>query len=202
MKKFRFSLLFAFILPLTLSWGIALYAGKISLLYLVPFIAVLNELFFLNEVSDNRSRDKGILSAVVISSTISVLMYFAGTLENNVGMIFIGCLLVVLGGGLRTWAKAALGIHFSHTLRILDGHKLINYGLFRFIRHPAYSGTIMLMAGFGCFLHLDAALLCFLVFFILAMRRIENEEEMMEASFGHKYLLYRKSSWKLFPFII
>lgn len=202
MKKFRFSLLFAFILPLTLSWGVALYAGKNTFLYPVAFMAELNELFFLKEISDNRSRDKGILSAMVISSTISVLMYFENIFDNNSAMILIGCLLVLLGCILRTWAKVTLGIHFSHTLRVLDGHKLITYGLFRFIRHPAYSGTIMLMAGFGCFLHPDAGLLCFLIFFILAMRRIENEEEMMKTSFGHQYSLYKKSSWKLFPFVI
>ena len=202
MKKFRFSLLFAFIVPLSLSWGIAIYTDKSSIFYLVAFMAVLNELFFLNEISDNYSHDKGNLSAVVISSTISVLIYFASPVENNAAMLFIGCLMVLLGCVLRTWAKATLGIHFSHTLRVLDGHKLINYGLFKFIRHPAYSGTIMLMAGFGCFLHPNAALLCFLVFFILALRRIENEEEMMEASFGYQYSLYRKSSWKLFPFVI
>ncbi|GKW40889.1 isoprenylcysteine carboxylmethyltransferase family protein [Pectobacterium parvum] len=202
MKKFRLSLLFAFILPLTFSLGLALYVGKNTLLYPVAFIAVLNEIFFLKEISDNRSRDKGMLSAVVISSTISVLMYFSSTVESPQAMILTGGLLVLLGCVLRTWAKVTLGIHFSHTLRVLDGHKLINYGLFRFIRHPAYSGTILLMTGFGCFLHLDAALLCFFVFFILAMRRIENEEEMMKQSFGHQYSLYRKYSWKLFPFVI
>ncbi|MFP1918332.1 methyltransferase family protein [Lonsdalea quercina] len=202
MKKFRLSLLFSFLLPLTFSLGLALYAGKNTLLYSVAFMAVLNEIFFLKEMSDNRSRDKGILSAVVISSTISILMYFSSTVENTQTMILPGGLLVLLGCTLRTWAKVTLGIHFSHTLRILEGHKLINYGLFRFIRHPAYSGTILLMAGFGCFLHLHAALLCFFVFFILAMRRIENEEEMMKESFGHQYSLYRKSSWKLFPFVI
>lgn len=202
MKKFRFSLLFAFLFPLALSLGFACYAGKNILLYPVAFIAVINELIFLKEVSDNRSRDKGILSALVISSTISVLMYFAASVEHTEAMILTGCLLVLLGCIIRTWAKVTLGIHFSHTLRVLDGHKLINYGLFRFIRHPAYSGTILLMAGFGCFLHPDAALLCFFVFFILAMRRIENEEEMMKESFGHRYSLFSKYSWKLFPFVI
>ncbi|CAK8741513.1 hypothetical protein SODG_004856 [Sodalis praecaptivus] len=164
MKKFRFLLLFAFMLPLALSLGLALYTDKNTLLYLLAYVAVLNELFFLNEVSDDRSRDKGILSALVVSSTISVLIYFASDIESTKAFLLTGCLLVLIGCVLRTWAKVTLRIHFSHTLRVLEGHKIISCGLFRFIRHPAYCGTIFLMVGFGFLLHPIIALFCFFVF--------------------------------------
>ncbi|MEI2266237.1 methyltransferase family protein [Erwinia sp. CGal63] len=202
MKKFRFSLLFAFLTPLLVSLVAAVYLHRELFLYPAALLAVLNELLFLREVSDAQSRDKGILSAVVISSTIAVLIYFSGSFPHTEPQLWAGALLVLLGCVLRTWAKITLGVHFSHTLRVITDHQLINHGLFRFIRHPAYSGTILLMAGFGCFLHPDAALLSFFIFFILAMRRIENEEEMMNASFGQQYTLYKRYSWKLFPFII
>ncbi|MCT2386075.1 methyltransferase family protein [Erwinia pyrifoliae] len=202
MKKFRFSLMFAFLIPLSISLGMTLYYGKSTLLYPIAFLAVINELFFLKEIDNSSSRDRGIISAVIISSTIGTLICFSHPDSPLFPTHSAGLLLVVMGCILRTWAKVTLGIHFSHTLRVLNNHKLINYGLFRFIRHPAYSGTILLMAGFGYFVHPNVALFCFLIFFILAMRRIDNEEEMMKESFGQQYLLYKKYSWKLFPFII
>lgn len=202
MKGYRFSLFFSFLIPYIISLSLTLYSEQDILLYLVAFVAILNELFFLKEISDGRSRDKGVVSAIIISSTISTIVYFSSSIAPQPVQLLTGVILILFGCILRTWAKMTLGIHFSHTLRVLKEHKLINHGLFRFIRHPAYSGTILLMTGFGFFLHSNVALICFFIFFILAMHRIENEEEMMEASFGRQYLLYRKYSWKLFPFII
>ena len=205
MKKLSESLLFIFFITIILSWIFVTTHNNEHynfLPYAVAFIAVVNELCFLNEISDDHAKDKGLISGFVISVTVSILVYFTSIHTINTLWAGVGVVLILIGCILRTWAKIVLGHYFSHTLRVLENHKLINHSIFKFIRHPAYSGTILLMSGFGFLFHLHAGIICFLTFFILAVRRIDIEEEMMNTFFGQQYLDYKKKSWKLFPFII
>ncbi|CDM91329.1 methyltransferase family protein [Xenorhabdus bovienii] len=203
MRKFRYFLFIIFLIPIIISWWSSYLSGyRNTVPYFVASIAVLNELFFLNEVSNVKSKDQGIVSALVVSALMSLLLYFSAGRAVMYLHLLLSTVLILIGSGMRTLSKITLGIYFSHTLRIINNHKLINHGVFRLIRHPAYSGTIIIMSGFGFFVSISMGLVCFFIFFILSMRRIESEENMMMEKFGSEYLDYRKNTWKLFPFII
>ncbi|MBI5548416.1 MAG: isoprenylcysteine carboxylmethyltransferase family protein, partial [Deltaproteobacteria bacterium] len=71
----------------------------------------------------------------------------------------MGATLLLLGIGFRLWAVRTLGAHYSHQVRLLEGHRLIESGPYRWLRHPAYAG--MLLAHLGllvCFPNLVALL--------------------------------------------
>ena len=58
-----------------------------------------------------------------------------------------GTILFASGAFLRIWAVHELGDFYSHRVQILDAHKIVRTGPYRWLRHPAYTG--MLMAHFG-----------------------------------------------------
>jgi protein-S-isoprenylcysteine O-methyltransferase Ste14 len=202
MKKYRYSLLFLFSLPMAVSYIFCLKMEQNCNIYILLAIALVNESIFLNEISDYRSKDKGLLSAFFISITISLIVFISS--ENSIPLyrVIISSLLIVFGCALRTYSKFVLGLYFSHTLRIVNDHKLIETGLFKYIRHPAYTGTICLMSGFCLLLNVYFAIFFFMVFVSLALARIKNEESMMQKEFGNVYSIYKLKTWKLFPFII
>ncbi|KAL4243984.1 Protein-S-isoprenylcysteine O-methyltransferase [Abortiporus biennis] len=59
----------------------------------------------------------------------------------------ISSLLIILGGFLRLQCYRTLGQYFTMQLAIRQDHKLITHGPYSIVRHPSYTGGIMLWAG-------------------------------------------------------
>lgn len=62
-------------------------------------------------------------------------------------LFFAGWLLIVSGGLIRFLCYRALGNMFTFQLGIRKDHKLVTSGLYSIVRHPSYSGSIMLALG-------------------------------------------------------
>ncbi|KAI0759692.1 hypothetical protein BD413DRAFT_456488, partial [Trametes elegans] len=59
----------------------------------------------------------------------------------------IGTALVVAGTVIRMWSYRALGALFTFEVVIKDDHRLITWGPYKHVRHPAYSGLALLLVG-------------------------------------------------------
>ncbi|WP_263139087.1 isoprenylcysteine carboxylmethyltransferase family protein [Pseudomonas sp. RIT-PI-AD] len=97
--------------------------------------------------------------------------------------------LFVLGIAIRLTAIKTLGDFYSHQVRVIEGHQVVQSGPYRWVRHPAYSG--MLLAEFGFVLYF-ANLPGLLGFFCLLLPsivvRIRVEERALNATvsgYGH-----------------
>ena len=122
---------------------------------------------------------------------------------NHTCVIYFGFFILILGIILRYWAMKTLGIYFSYTLKTESyGQRVLDYGAYRYIRHPSYLGIFLIIIAFPI---IHASLVGFLVvlFFTcpLIMRRIAQEEKMMINAFNEVYKVYRKKTKKLIPFI-
>src|ERR1700722_4204335 len=56
----------------------------------------------------------------------------------------LGLLLLTFGGALRLAAVFALGRRFTGLVAIQEHHRLQTSGLYWYIRHPSYTGMLML----------------------------------------------------------
>lgn len=65
---------------------------------------------------------------------------------------WFGLLLAVLGIVLRWSARLALGRYFTGQVLIQKGHVIVQHGPYRWIRHPSYSGALLLAMGIGSML--------------------------------------------------
>ena len=63
----------------------------------------------------------------------------------------MGISLLLLAGGLaiRWTAILTLGSFFNTSVAIREDHRLIRTGLFRLVRHPSYSGLLLVFLGLG-----------------------------------------------------
>ena len=112
-------------------------------------------------------------------------------------------LLVMLAGlTLRVWAVLTLGRYFTWFITVYDDHKVIRSGPFRFIRHPAYGGALLLFVGTLLFLHAWIGAALSLVFQLFAyVRRIRYEEKMMIERLGAAYMTYTREVRALVPLL-
>ncbi|KAJ7610695.1 hypothetical protein DFH06DRAFT_1233323 [Mycena polygramma] len=66
----------------------------------------------------------------------------------------LGVVLVALGASIRLSCFHALGELFTFDLTILPSHRLVTSGLYAWVRHPAYTGSLTIVAGLA-FSHLS-----------------------------------------------
>ena len=113
----------------------------------------------------------------------------------------IGVSLILIGLALRAAARKALSHHFSYALRIIDQHELVTTGIYRYIRHPAYSGDLLFHYGVTL---LFSSLYGFMIMLLLIpcfLYRIRVEENMLIEQFGQEYLEYMQTTKKLLPYL-
>ncbi|KAF9072102.1 hypothetical protein BDP27DRAFT_1218078 [Rhodocollybia butyracea] len=58
-----------------------------------------------------------------------------------------GTSLIIAGGVLRLFCYRALGKLFTFEVSVQNKHKLITNGPYRIVRHPSYTGMMMMSAG-------------------------------------------------------
>ena len=109
---------------------------------------------------------------------------------------------MTLGLFIRIHSMLTLNKYYIRTLVLIDEQELVKKGLYKFIRHPGYLGTIFIWGASGLAMqNWVVFIISAIMIFIAYYYRINNEEKMLIEKFGDKYLNYRKHSWRLFPMI-
>lgn len=112
----------------------------------------------------------------------SKLVYYILHPLSNV-LIVLGLLIISIG-----W-KA---VHSGHG-------ELVDYGIYKYIRHPQYSGFITIIIGFLIQWPTIITLIMAPILFILYVRLAKTEEANLIEAFGEKYLEYRAKVPAFFP---
>ena len=103
---------------------------------------------------------------------------------------------------LRGWAIVSLGRYFRRTVTIEPEQQLVRRGPYRLLRHPSYTGLLLVFAGFGLaigsWLGAAAALL---IGFAGTLPRIRVEEAALAEKFGDDYTDYANSTDRLVPHV-
>lgn len=108
--------------------------------------------------------------------------------------------LLVLGIGIRWAAIRTLGQYFTTTVVIKKEHRLIRQGLYKYVRHPAYTGTLLAHLGLGLsFASWWTLAFSSLPFVAAAVYRMHVEEEALRETFGSHYTDYARSANRLVP---
>lgn len=108
--------------------------------------------------------------------------------------------LAAAGGiALRAWAVRTLDRHFTWHVTIVDGHRLVTGGPYRWFRHPSYVGALVAYVAFPMAIgSWFAALLAYPALLDAFRRRIRLEETRLAAHFGDEWTTFARrvgSSW-------
>lgn len=154
------------------------------------------------EVRSDRGSGLLILLSAFGSISISNIFAASGFTLLPVGAFYVGLAMMLLGMAFRFWAVASLRSFFSYTVQIKEGHRVIESGPYRFVRHPAYAGSLLTVVGVGFALQSWGAVLLIAVVFLAAFGyRIEVEERALVGSLGGEYLSYAKRVKRIIPFV-
>lgn len=114
----------------------------------------------------------------------------------------IGLTLAVVGAGLAIISRAMLGRNWSATVQLKQGHELITHGPYRLVRHPIYTGLLVLFLGNAVMVGDWRGLLAVSIVFASFWRKLRLEELWLAKHFGEPYHLYQARTKALIPAVL
>lgn len=113
--------------------------------------------------------------------------------------ILLATCVLWLGIGLRLTAMRTLGSYFKLVVVIQPEHRVVQSGIYRYLRHPAYTGGMLILLAYGILFGHWVSCAFMTLSFAGIIRRIFIEEEALQQSLGEEYREYMKRTWRLIP---
>lgn len=108
----------------------------------------------------------------------------------------------LFGIAIRVASILTLRRFFTFSVQVGKEQKLVQSGPYRFLRHPAYTGSILTLLGIAlCFRSPLGIAVTAAIAAVVYGYRIRVEEREMETSFGDSYRAYERQTWRVLPFI-
>jgi len=114
-----------------------------------------------------------------------------------------GIAVLVAGSLLRRHCFRVLGRYFTGDVQVQRDQPVITGGAYRWVRHPSYTGGILMFTGIGLALAnwVSLATLAFVAVFVYVYR-VRAEERALVATLGEPYRQYMKTSKRFVPFVV
>jgi len=152
-------------------------------------------------------RDRG--SLVLLWSSIAVGISAANFIRSrgagSIGAppaLFLSFALAFLLSGLalRWTAILTLGRFFTVNVAVHPDQRIVRTGVYRYVRHPAYSGLLLAFLGVGvAFNNWLSLLVIFIPVMAALLYRIRVEESVLVEMLGREYTDYRQATKRLVP---
>ena len=156
---------------------------------------------------DAKEKQKGQGIIIKLSGLMFVIGFIVAGLDYRfnllrINKIYTYIFAVVLLLSYLMWAEVLReNTYLSRTIKVEENQKVVDTGLYGIVRHPMYSATIILFLSMPIVLGSFASFLIFLVYPILIIFRIKNEEKLLEKEL-EGYIEYKKRvKYRIIPFI-
>lgn len=158
-----------------------------------------------------RKRDRGSVAVIAAAAAAGVVLAFlcpillpAATMSWPLAafLFFLGTALVGMGTWLRWSAIRTLGHYFTGQVMIQGGQRVVRHGLYKRIRHPSYTGILLVVIGLGFMITNWASLLTITAGMLggLLYRIKVEEEELLQTLEGYTDYM-QQTTKRLIPFI-
>jgi len=152
------------------------------------------------------ARDRGFVARALLVLlltnfiAIACLKLFPRAMFATVLTSVIGLVLMGLGLAVRSWAMVHLGRYFTVDVAVAADQRIVDTGPYRLVRHPSYTGLLLLAVGVGlCFGNIASFLVIAVPMIALMLKRMKVEEEVLAEALGNTYREYMARTQRLIP---
>jgi protein-S-isoprenylcysteine O-methyltransferase len=117
-------------------------------------------------------------------------------------LLAVAAILCICGLAICLWARAVLGRNWSGTVTLKENHELIVRGPYRFVRHPIYTGILLMLIGTWLELGHLAGIIGVLLVIVSLSIKLLDEEAVMLKQFPDQYPDYQKRVKRIIPFLL
>ena len=144
---------------------------------------------------------------IVLSALIFILGFVLAGLDFRFGwtqlplaVVIAGMVLFLLAYGLYLEVMRE-NAYLSRTVEIQEGQKVIDTGLYGVVRHPMYMAVTILFLSMPLVLGSVIAILPFLGIPAVLVKRIKNEDQVLEAGLPGYREYEKKVAFRMIPFL-
>lgn len=119
---------------------------------------------------------------------------------NLVGSI--GLTISVIGAIIACSSRYKLGKNWSLSVQKKENHQLIQDGMYKAIRHPIYTGLLLLFMGNAIIVGDNRAIIAIVIVFVSFWLKLKKEEKLLLKTFGDKYAEYKSRTKALIPYLL
>jgi protein-S-isoprenylcysteine O-methyltransferase Ste14 len=156
----------------------------------------------------DRRQDAGSFPLILWGESAAGAAAFAVALASTRGAmvtgrlpVYIAGIALLLGGGLlRRHCFRMLGAAFTGAVHVEPGHRIVEQGAYRWVRHPSYTASVLMFVGIGCALgHWASLALMTVVPALVHSYRVRVEERALVATIGAPYQEYMSRTRRFIP---
>jgi protein-S-isoprenylcysteine O-methyltransferase Ste14 len=116
------------------------------------------------------------------------------------GWVLAATVLIAVGAAFRLWSIATLGRYFRAVVHIQENHHVVRAGPYRILRHPSYTGLLVVLLGISLVFGNYASTVVYeLLVIVGVLYRIHVEERMLLDGLGEDYAAYMRETNRLIP---
>ncbi len=153
---------------------------------------------------EDESEQKKVISLslilFIVGFVVSALDYRFRITQLPLWVVIIGAVLLLVSYGLYAEVMRE-NTYLSRTVEIQENQKVIDTGLYGIVRHPMYFAATLLFLSFPLVLGSGIGFVIFLAQPFLLVKRIRNEEEVLEKGLDGYTEYKKKVKYRLIPFI-
>jgi protein-S-isoprenylcysteine O-methyltransferase Ste14 len=155
------------------------------------------------KASSRKDNDSLVILWIVIPASFilgSLWADFSGLPMHHWLLSSIGLTLFLFGWIIRRIAILQLGKSFTVDVAIRGDQPLKTDGLYRKVRHPSYSGLLLMVLGIAITMNSLISLLLVMIPIGIALGyRVRVEERALKEAFGDAYSVYSRKTRRLVP---
>jgi protein-S-isoprenylcysteine O-methyltransferase Ste14 len=138
------------------------------------------------------------LSAVVVAFLTPPLA--EGATRN--ALFFFSLALMISGALLRQHCLKMLGDHFTYDVRVSEKSQIIKRGIYRWVRHPSYTGGMLFNLGLGLALtNWNSIAFIVVGMVVMYVYRVHVEEQALLQIHRGDYREYMQHTKRFVPFL-
>ncbi|PKO13373.1 MAG: hypothetical protein CVU39_19410 [Chloroflexi bacterium HGW-Chloroflexi-10] len=180
----------------------------IAVSYVYGFFEVFMNLRQKWKKQDTKESDKNSLWLLYGLITIGYFLSFSIG-ATKIGRIYYwntffatGMTLVVIGLMIRIHSMLTLKQFFTYSVAKVENQKIIETGLYKFLRHPGYLGQLIIFIGISISISNWISILVMMIPTTLGyLYRIKVEERFMLEQIGEDYVNYQDRTKRLIPMV-
>ena len=140
--------------------------------------------------------------SVLIALGVAIFVPSA-TMSVGRDLVFVlGLLVLAAGGLLRRHCFRMLGPYFTGTVVVKPNQPIVKRGAYRWIRHPSYTGGMLLVIGIGlAFTNWLSVGISTILPAVGYMFRVRAEERALLETLGEAYQAYMEQTKRFLPYL-
>lgn len=156
---------------------------------------------------NNKEKEQTQKKVVALSGVMFIAGFLLCGLDHHFGWSHMPVWVVITASllfliGYMLYAEVLReNAYLSRTVEVQDDQQLIDTGLYSVVRHPMYTATLLMFLSMPLILGSWWALLIFLIYPILIIKRIQNEEQVLREGLKGYNDYQQRVRWRLIPYV-